>query len=234
MRRLLEEHHTPRRPPTGGRPAADNPLRLTARHFLSAVPQTEAQGSRTRRHCKTGFVQDIVIYTGATTDITHYDGLGLSGSVVMTMLAPHLGKGHTLFVDNWYSSPTIFHHLLTNNTGACGTVRKNRKWMPTFSGQNLTYQVYQASVMRRLLEEHHTPRRPPTGGRPAADNPLRLTARHFLSAVPQTEAQGSRTRRHCKVCLSSSMKRKQKRATKFMCAPCNTPLQHTPVRCALL
>ncbi|KAJ8341948.1 hypothetical protein SKAU_G00342390 [Synaphobranchus kaupii] len=32
------------------------------------------------------------------------------------LLAPHLGKGHTLFVDNWYSSPTLFHHLLTYNT----------------------------------------------------------------------------------------------------------------------
>jgi hypothetical protein len=43
----------------------------------------------------------------------------------MTMLAPHLGKGHTLYVDNWYSSPP-------NNTGTCGTVRSNRKGMPAF------------------------------------------------------------------------------------------------------
>ncbi|KAJ8368738.1 hypothetical protein SKAU_G00087660 [Synaphobranchus kaupii] len=57
--------------------------------------------------------------------------------------------------------------------------------------------VYRGNVMRQLLEEHHTPRHPPTGGHPAADNPLRLTARHFMSAVPQMEAQGSRTQRHC-------------------------------------
>jgi hypothetical protein len=50
---------------------------------------------------KTGFVQDVVVYTGSTTDIQHYEGLGVSGSVVMTMLAPHLSKGHTLYVDNW-------------------------------------------------------------------------------------------------------------------------------------
>ncbi|XP_038823658.1 piggyBac transposable element-derived protein 4-like, partial [Salvelinus namaycush] len=76
---------------------------------------------------KTGFVQDIIVYTGSTTDIKHYEGLGVSGSVVMTMLAPHLDKGHTLYMDNWYSSPTLFQHLLSNSTGACGTVRSNRK-----------------------------------------------------------------------------------------------------------
>jgi hypothetical protein len=81
---------------------------------------------------KTGFVQDIKVYTVSTTDILHYEGLGVSGSMVMTMLAPHLGKGHTLYVDNWYSSPTLFHHLLSNNTGACGTVRSNRKGMLAF------------------------------------------------------------------------------------------------------
>ncbi|KAJ8369425.1 hypothetical protein SKAU_G00094530 [Synaphobranchus kaupii] len=48
-----------------------------------------------------GYVQDMVIYTGATTSIKSVEGLGVSGSVVMTLLAPHLGKGHVLYVDNW-------------------------------------------------------------------------------------------------------------------------------------
>ncbi|KAJ8349352.1 hypothetical protein SKAU_G00244820 [Synaphobranchus kaupii] len=80
----------------------------------------------------TGYVQDMVIYTGATTSIESVEGLGVSGSVVMTLLAPHLGKGHVLYVDNWYSSPTLFQHLLHQGTGACGTVRLNRRGMPTF------------------------------------------------------------------------------------------------------
>ncbi|XP_063591920.1 piggyBac transposable element-derived protein 4-like [Penaeus indicus] len=41
-----------------------------------------------------------------------------------------LNKGYTLFVDNWYSSPTLFHWLQGRKTNACGTVRPNRKWMP--------------------------------------------------------------------------------------------------------
>ncbi|KAJ8370085.1 hypothetical protein SKAU_G00101130 [Synaphobranchus kaupii] len=80
----------------------------------------------------TGYVQDMVIYTGATTSIKSVEGLGVSGSVVMTLLAPHLGKGHILYVDNWYSSPMLFQHLLYQGTGACGTVRLNRRGMPAF------------------------------------------------------------------------------------------------------
>jgi hypothetical protein len=79
----------------------------------------------------TVFVRDIIVYPGYTTDIKHYEGLGVSGSMVMTMLAPHLIKGRT-YVENWYSSPTLIQHLLYNSTGACGTVTSNRKGMPAF------------------------------------------------------------------------------------------------------
>ncbi|XP_052008079.1 piggyBac transposable element-derived protein 4-like [Xyrauchen texanus] len=88
-----------------------------------------------------GYMQNIIIYTGSTTDIQHYEGLGISGSVVMTLLAPYLKKGHILFVDNWYSSPTLFQHLLSLDTGACGTVRANRKGMPTFTSKMTKDQV---------------------------------------------------------------------------------------------
>ncbi|XP_062380314.1 piggyBac transposable element-derived protein 4-like [Sardina pilchardus] len=81
---------------------------------------------------KTSYVQDLIIYTGSPTDIVNIDGLGVSGSVVISMLGDYLGKGHVLYVDNWYSSPTLFLYLMKRRTGACGTVRANRKGMPTF------------------------------------------------------------------------------------------------------
>ena len=56
---------------------------------------------------------------------------GQIGSVVNTLMSPYIGKGHILYVDNWYSSPTLFLHLKFD-MGACGTVRINRK-MPTFT-----------------------------------------------------------------------------------------------------
>ncbi len=60
---------------------------------------------------------------------------------VMTLLAPYLGKGSVLYVDNWYSSPSLFQHLLSHGTGACGTVRANRKGMPVFTGKMVKGQV---------------------------------------------------------------------------------------------
>uniref|UniRef100_A0A9J8B5B7 PiggyBac transposable element-derived protein domain-containing protein n=1 Tax=Cyprinus carpio carpio TaxID=630221 RepID=A0A9J8B5B7_CYPCA len=90
----------------------------------------------------TGYVQDMIIYSGSTSDIQHYQGLGISGSVVMTMLAPYLKKGHVLYVDNWYSSPTLFQHLLSLGTGACGTVRANRKGIQFNSIQVYLYSAF--------------------------------------------------------------------------------------------
>ncbi len=89
-------------------------------------------------------------------------------------------------------------------------------------GQVTTSLEFRINLMRGLLEEYGTTRScPHKGGRPALDTHLRLTARHFPAEVPQT-------RRHCKVCLSSSRKRKERRLTKIMCVPCNTPLCATP------
>ena len=39
-------------------------------------------------------------------------------------------KGYQMFVDNWYTSPTLFHYLSCRRTNAVGTVRTTRKFMP--------------------------------------------------------------------------------------------------------
>lgn len=85
--------------------------------------------------CKTGFVLNFVVYAGSDSDITKMDDkyLGKSAEVVLTLLKSYLGKGHTLFVDNWYTSPTLFSYLYNNKTNACGTVKPRRKDMPVMS-----------------------------------------------------------------------------------------------------
>ncbi|XP_047488747.1 piggyBac transposable element-derived protein 4-like [Penaeus chinensis] len=42
-----------------------------------------------------------------------------------------LDKGYQLYTDNWYSSPTLFHYLQAWETTAVGTVRINRRGMPS-------------------------------------------------------------------------------------------------------
>ncbi len=78
--------------------------------------------------CQTGIVLDFIVYTGSSTEIKLDQNLGKSGSVVMTLMEPYLNKGHSLFVDNWYTSPRLFEKLHEFKTGACGTVRKKPPW----------------------------------------------------------------------------------------------------------
>ncbi|CAD1480979.1 unnamed protein product, partial [Heterotrigona itama] len=42
----------------------------------------------------------------------------------------HIGKGHTLITNNWYSSPLLYTLLHKYKTNAYGTIRKNRIGMP--------------------------------------------------------------------------------------------------------
>ena len=82
--------------------------------------------------CKPSFILDFVIYSGAEIEIHYRDELGLSRPVVITLLERFLNKGHSLFVDNFYSSPALFEYLHRYKTGACETVRKNRVGLPNF------------------------------------------------------------------------------------------------------
>ena len=46
------------------------------------------------------------------------------------LMAPYLGKGHILYTDNYYTSPSLASFLLSNKTHLCGTVRQNRRFYP--------------------------------------------------------------------------------------------------------
>lgn len=80
--------------------------------------------------CETGYILDFIVYTGEQTEIELYQDLGVSGSVVTTLIQPYLDKGHSLFTDNWYTSPVLSTYLFQHKTNSCGTVRANRKNMP--------------------------------------------------------------------------------------------------------
>jgi len=73
--------------------------------------------------CATGYILRFIVYTGADTEYKKFD-LGITGDVVAHFLEPHFGKGHVVYVDNWYSSPKLVEFLHTNDTGLCGTIKK--------------------------------------------------------------------------------------------------------------
>lgn len=77
---------------------------------------------------KTGYCSAFEIYTGKKNLAP---GKLASEEIVVELMDPYLDKGYICYVDNWYSSPSLFVRLLQRNTYAVGTVRSNRKNMPT-------------------------------------------------------------------------------------------------------
>ncbi|XP_020298409.1 piggyBac transposable element-derived protein 4-like [Pseudomyrmex gracilis] len=84
--------------------------------------------------CETGFLLDFIVYTGSDTDYEKFD-LGVSGDIVAHFMQPYCNEERVLYTDNWYTSPQLSDYLHDRNTGLCGTVKKNRKGMPTLSSK---------------------------------------------------------------------------------------------------
>lgn len=85
-----------------------------------------------------GYIVSFDIYDG-TPGCAHFSELvGLdqdatqTTKIVIGLLARSglLGKGHKIFLDNYYTSPELAAELDANDTYLCGTVRVNRKGMP--------------------------------------------------------------------------------------------------------
>lgn len=79
---------------------------------------------------KTGYVVSFQIYTGATSSEENVSK-DLAYQVVMDLMEPYQGKGHRLFIDNFYTSPALVYDLLQKGTFSAGTVRTNRKQFPS-------------------------------------------------------------------------------------------------------
>lgn len=118
---------------------------------------------RTKRHrfgfkqfvlcdCETGYILDILVYSGTNVDFNRNDPLGSTGGLVKTLLAPYMHKGHILYIDSYYSSPQLSRFLHTKKVGTCCTVRKTRKNMPpVFTNQNSRQGDYHLQKSEKIL-----------------------------------------------------------------------------------
>ena len=78
----------------------------------------------------TGYVLGFQIYTGAASPDEENASKGLAYRVVMHLMEPYQGKGHLLFMDNFYTSFDLVYDLKKKGTYSAGTVRSNRKNFP--------------------------------------------------------------------------------------------------------
>ncbi|XP_016410996.1 piggyBac transposable element-derived protein 4-like [Sinocyclocheilus rhinocerous] len=78
--------------------------------------------------CTCGYTWDFFIYEGK---LRASQNEGLSYESVMALVDENmLGSGYKLFVDKFYTSPTLFRDLLGKNIYACGPVLPSRKGFP--------------------------------------------------------------------------------------------------------
>ncbi|XP_052401290.1 piggyBac transposable element-derived protein 4-like [Carassius gibelio] len=78
--------------------------------------------------CTCGYTWDFFIYEGK---LCASQSEGLSYECVMALLDENLlGSGYKLFLDKFYTSPTLFKALLGKNIYACGPVLPSRKGFP--------------------------------------------------------------------------------------------------------
>jgi len=82
---------------------------------------------------ESGYTYDTRVYLGkdsrsATDDMT------ATHAIVRHLTCRDEGLGNKLFMDNFFSSPRLFDDLLRCKIHSCGTVRPNRKDMPSDFG----------------------------------------------------------------------------------------------------
>ena len=109
------------------------------RQYLPSKPKRWGLKEFVLCESKTGYHLKHLIYTGRTT-FQRDEGVPFTTQLVSSLLQGYQNLGHTVFLDNFYSSPDLFLLLKEKfGVGACGTVRTNRKNMP---------QVLQPSVLK--------------------------------------------------------------------------------------
>lgn len=81
---------------------------------------------------ESGYVWNFIIYIGKETifDESLKDE-SYGSKVVLELMAPILNQGYCVTMDNWFSSPDLYEKLCKTQTDAMGTLRQNRKGVPS-------------------------------------------------------------------------------------------------------
>ena len=79
-------------------------------------------------NARNGYTVTFSIYRGKTGEVA--SNKGLSYDVVFHLMKNYLNQGYSLYVDNFYTSPTLASDLFEQKTHITGTLDRNRKGVP--------------------------------------------------------------------------------------------------------
>jgi len=77
---------------------------------------------------QSGYCLNNIVYWGKMDKMP---GFGHAETVVLQLMEGRFNKGHHIYTDNYYTSVHLARELLDQKTHLCGTVRTNRKEMPS-------------------------------------------------------------------------------------------------------
>ena len=77
----------------------------------------------------TGYTYDMKVYLGKDRQRTAQH-VTATHATVTELIRTTEGRGHKLYMDNFFSSPELFDDLANKQIYCCGTVRPNRRGMP--------------------------------------------------------------------------------------------------------
>ncbi len=107
--------------------------RFGPKQYISNKPSKYGIKAFTLADSNTGFILDILVYTGADTLINSnpaFSSLPQPGRVVMKLLGDYLNEGQSVYTDRYYTSIPLAKALEDHSTSFTGTCQKNRKMLP--------------------------------------------------------------------------------------------------------
>uniref|UniRef100_A0A8C5Q2Y3 PiggyBac transposable element-derived protein domain-containing protein n=1 Tax=Leptobrachium leishanense TaxID=445787 RepID=A0A8C5Q2Y3_9ANUR len=105
--------------------------------FKQYIPSKRARyGIKLYKLCESssGYMYRFRVYTGKDSQLAPPDcppALSTTEKIVWDLAYPLFGKGYCIYTDNFYTGVPLYKFLYSNGTGACGTIRSNRKGFPT-------------------------------------------------------------------------------------------------------
>ncbi|KAK3748585.1 hypothetical protein RRG08_011667 [Elysia crispata] len=165
LNRVFKENYTPYRDVSIDESMVQFKGRLGFRQYLPSKPIKWGIKIWALSESTTGYMSNFQVYTGREA----------GQELVKDLVAPYHHTGMRVYMDNFYTGVPLLCELATLGIGGCGTVRANRKFLPTellpkrvrldkhqhqsAQAENMTFCVWQDTKAVCVLSNFHDPLR---------------------------------------------------------------------------